>query len=89
MTFDKIVTYQPSRVTWCSIEYSWLVVAHYSIVSVKNLNLVTSADVSSDDDHEEDNDDNSEHAKQVEHPAAANINKPKGINRLSRKISTF
>jgi len=41
------------------------------------------SDVSSDDDHEEDNDDNSEHAKQVEHPAAANINKPKGINRLS------
>jgi len=41
------------------------------------------SDVSSDDDHEEDNDDNSEHAKQVEHPATANINKPKGINRLS------
>merc|ERR1719384_3040394 len=41
------------------------------------------SDTSSDDDHEEANDDNSEHAKQVEHPAAPNINKPKGINRLS------
>ena len=81
--------YYPYRVTWGSIQYSWLVVAYYCIVSVKQFTLVTSADVSSDDDHEEANDDNSEHAKQVEHPAAANINKPKGINRLSRKISTF
>ena len=58
-------------------------------MSVKQLTLVTSADVSTDDDHEDDDDDNSKHAKQVEHPTAVNINKPKGINRLSRKISTF
>ena len=70
-------------------QYWWVVVAHCCNFSVKQFTLVTSADVSSDDDHEEANDDNSEHAKQVEHPAAANINKPKGINRLSRKISTF
>ena len=61
---------------------------HYCTDNVKPVTVGTFADTSSDDDHEEANDDNSEHAKQVEHPAAANINKPKGINRLSRKIES-
>ena len=51
--------------------------------------MLKSVDISSDGDHEDANDDNAEHAKPPEHPAAASINKPKGINRLSRKMSTF
>eukprot|EP00090_Calanus_glacialis_P046859 TRINITY_DN9410_c0_g1_i1.p1 TRINITY_DN9410_c0_g1~~TRINITY_DN9410_c0_g1_i1.p1 ORF type:complete len:511 (+),score=78.07 TRINITY_DN9410_c0_g1_i1:106-1533(+) len=50
----------------------------------KRITKNVTSDISSDGDHEDANDDNAEHAKQPpEHPAAASINKPKGINRLS------